>query len=301
MKLYSLLSEERIRLNLAAATLEDAIEEILAPVGRLLEPVGVDKIKATLLERERNLSTSILEGVCLPHARIDGLQDFFLAIGVSPQGIPPADDSQGLIHLIFVILTPLTKNTLMLQTLAAVARLISSAQTRGVLLNVKTPARVLKIVEESGVDVKRTLCANDIMNPVDSFATPDMPLTRAMDLLVDSMDEGLPVLDAEGALQGELASSDIIALGLPKYMDLMENPALLRNVEPFEQFFQRERYLKVADLARKDVVVFKPDTPVVQIAHAMISEKRRRAYVVRDGKLVGTICRKDIVTKVLML
>jgi len=84
-------------------------------------------------------------------------------------------------------------------------------------------------------------------------------------------------------------------------MDLVENPSVLSNVEPFEQFFKKERCLKVSDVARKETMVVDPDTPVVQIAHRMLTEKRRRAYVVRDGKLVGFISRKDIVTKVLTL
>jgi len=40
---------------------------------------------------------------------------------------------------------------------------------------------------------------------------------------------------------------------------------------------------------------------VVQIAHRMNSEGRHRAYVVKDSKLIGSIYRKDIVTRVLML
>jgi len=301
MKLYSLLTEEQIRLNLEEASLEEAIHEMLSGAEERLAEAPVDRALALLLERERNLSTSIVEGVCLPHARVDGLQQFVLLVGASPKGIPPLEGSTGLIHLIFVILTPLTKNTLMLQTLAAVARLLSNPKTRQALVNVKTPARVLKIIEESGVDVKKTLCANDIMSPVDSSARADMPLTQGMEVLMDAADEGVPVVDESGELVGELACSDIIALGLPKYMDLMENPSVLGNLEPFEQFFKKERFLKVADVARKDVMTVEPETPVVQIAHEMVSSKRRRAYVVRDEKLAGIILRKDIVTKVLML
>ncbi|MCH8859294.1 MAG: CBS domain-containing protein, partial [Proteobacteria bacterium] len=220
--------------------------------------------------------------------------------GSSAKGIPLLGGS-GNIHSIFIILTPLTKNTLMLQTLAAVARLLSSAKTRQALGNVRTPSRVIKIIEESGVDVKKTLCANDIMNPVEISVRPSTALTDAMELLLEAPDEGLPVLGQSGELLGELAGKDIIALGLPKYMDLMDNTSVLGNVEPFEQFFQKERFLKVKDVLSKDTMTVELDTPVVQIAHQMLTDKKRRAYVVREGKLEGIIYRKDIVTKVLML
>jgi PTS system nitrogen regulatory IIA component len=301
MKLYSLLTEEQIRLGLESDSLEAAIREMLLPVKKRLKPVGLDRVEGILLERERNLSTMIVEGICIPHARIEGLKDFVLAIGASPKGIPPAEGASSLVHLIFVILTPPTKNTLMLQTLAAVARLVSSPKTRQALVNVKTPAKVLKIIEESGVDVKKTLCANDIMRPVEASVERQTPLTRAMELLLNLPDEGIPVVGPAGELVGELAASDIIAVGLPRYMDLMDDPAPLGNIEPFEQFFKKERYLKVDDLAREEILAVEPETPVVQIAHLMIANEKSRAYVVRESKLVGVIYRKDIVTRVLML
>ena len=301
MKLYSLLTEDQIRLNMDSANLEEAIRELLRPQEEHLNPVGPERVLEVLLERERNLSTSIVEGISVPHARIDGLRDFILLIGASPKGIPSGNGKANNTHLIFVILTPLTKNTLMLQTLAAVARLVSSPLTRQALLNVKSPSRVLKIIEESGVDVKKTLCANDIMTIPGSTVKLDTPLTEAMELLADSPGESIPVIGDAGELLGELQTTAIIALGLPKYMDLMENPAPLGNIEPFEQFFQKERFLKAGDLLSKDPMRVEPDTPVVQIAHRMISESRQRAYVVKDNKLIGSIYRKDIVTRVLML
>jgi len=204
-------------------------------------------------------------------------------------------------HLIFIILTPLTKNTLMLQTLAAVARLLSSPETQQALINVKSPSRLIKIVEESGVDVKKTLCANDIMNPLDAVAQPNTPLSAAMELLLESPDEAIPVTKKSGELVGELITRDIIAVGLPKYMNLMEDPPVLGNVEPFEVFFKKEPTLKVSDLMQRETMIVEPDTTVIEIAHQMLTEKQRRAYVVRDKKLQGVIYRKDIVTKVLML
>lgn len=301
MKLYSVLTEDQIHLNLEAENLEQAISQMLVPQEQHLSPVGSDQVLEALLERERNFSTSIVEGICVPHARIEGLQDFVLLIGASPKGIPSTNGKSDRTFLIFVILTPLTKNTLMLQTLAAVARLVSSAKTRQALLNVKSPSKALKIIEESGVDVKKTLCANDIMTIPGPSVKLETPLTQAMELLADSAGESIPVLNDNNEMLGELNTTDIIALGLPKYMDLMENPALLGNIEPFEQFFQKERFLKVGDLINKDPMKVEPDTPVVQIAHRMNSEGRHRAYVLREGKLIGSIYRKDIVTRVLML
>lgn len=302
MKLYSLLTEDQIQLQLEADNLEDAIRQMLKPQEAHLNSVGAERVLQALMERERNFSTAITEGICVPHARVDGLKDFMLLIGSSPKGIPTGTDgSSEKMYLIFVILTPLTKNTLMLQTLAAVARLVSSASNRQALQTVKSPSRVLKIIEESGVDVKKTLCANDIMSIPGPTLKLDMPLTEAMELLADSDGESVPVVGESNEFLGELNTVDIIGLGLPKYMNLMDNSAILGNIEPFEQFFQKERFLSVGDLLNKDAMTVEPETPVVQIAHRMNAESRHRAYVVREGKLLGSIYRKDIVTRVLML
>jgi CBS domain-containing protein len=102
-----------------------------------------------------------------------------------------------------------------------------------------------------------------------------------------------------GKLVGELTSRELLSLGMPKYLDLILNPAMLDSFEPFEKFFQQENTLTVREVCRRDIITVPPNAPVVQVTHLMMTKQKRRIYVVDETGLKGIILRKNIVAKVL--
>jgi CBS-domain-containing membrane protein len=208
---------------------------------------------------------------------------------------------QGAVSLIFIILAPQTKNTMLLQTLAAIARLLTIKKNMQAILGVKAPNRLIRVIEENGVDIKKNLLAADIMSPVTQSVTMDTVLAKAVDVLVDAPDEGIPVVSDKGRLIGELTSRELLILGMPKYLDLLVNPAMLDAFEPFENFFQHENSMTVREVCRRDIVTVEPNTPVVHVTHLMMTKHKRRIYVVDEDELKGIIYRKNIVTRVLHL
>jgi mannitol/fructose-specific phosphotransferase system IIA component (Ntr-type)/predicted transcriptional regulator len=299
VKLYSLLNENHVLIEAQATSMVDAMEQILRAFGEALDGQQIPQILELLIERERTHPTVLPDQVCVPHARLEGLKQFLLGLLVPAQPIPHLAADQPPVAMMFMILTPQGKNTMMLQTLAAVARLLKSKETRQALLGVRTEGRLIRMIEESGVDVKRTLVAADIMSPIAASVDPDLSISRAVDVLVDVPDEGVPVVDGGGKLIGELTSRELLLLGMPKYMDLIVNPAMLDNFEPFEEYFRQENIMQVRELCRRDVITVTPSTPIVQVAHLMMTRQRRRIYVAEDGELKGVIYRKDIVARVL--
>lgn len=302
MKLYSLLNENHVLIGEPAASLADALSQLLKAFGDALDGNDSKAILATLLERERMHPTVLGDQVCLPHIRLERLDRFLVGLMVPEQPVAHPAPGQGAVGMIFIILAPQNKNTMMLQTIAAIARLLQSKEMKQAIRGVKTPTRLLRLIEESGVDIKKNLVAADIMSPVASHVvTVDTVLARAVDVLVDAPDEGIPVLNEKGKLVGELTSRELLILGMPKYLDLIVNPAMLDNFEPFENFFQHENNMSVRELCRRDIVTVEPTTPVVHVTHLMMTKHKRRIYVVEDNELKGVIYRKSIVTRVLHL
>jgi mannitol/fructose-specific phosphotransferase system IIA component (Ntr-type) len=282
-----------------AATMEQGLGELLKTIEPKMENVSSEQALSALLERENQGPTVVTEGVVIPHARVEGLEKFFVCIGTSREGIPAVAPHEGRFHLIFLIVSPKTRNAMMLQTLAAIAKLLSSRETHEALVNVKAPGKIIKVIEESGVDVKRTLVANDIMDKTFSSVTLDTPLRKVLELISTARDDALPVLDEKQELLGEISSKEIIRIGLPDYMGMLSNVSFLTSFEPFETFFEKEHVLKVKDLFQEGVLSVSSDTPIVEVAYQMISSGRRRVYITRDNKLEGIIYRKDIITRIL--
>ena len=151
------------------------------------------------------------------------------------------------------------------------------------------------------MDIKKNLVASDIMSPITHKVTVDTVLAKAVDVLVDAPDEGIPVLGDKGKLVGELTSAELLILGMPKYLDLIVNPAMLDSFEPFENFFQHENNMTVRELCRRDIITVEPGTSVVHVTHLMMTRHKRRIYVVEEDELKGVIFRKNIITRVLHL
>lgn len=299
MKLYSLLNENHVLIDVDARTLEEGYRMLIEAFRDSLEAERHDELVAALNEREESYPTLIDDDVCVPHMRLEWLDRFLLGLMVTKRPIPHPGAEESGIRLVFMILAPQNKNAMMLQTLAAIVRLLKSKETKQALLSVRAPGRLIRIVEESGVDVRKTLVAADVMSPVSHTVTLDTILARAVDVIVDAPDEGIPILDENERLVGELTSKELLSLGMPRYLSLLRNPAMLESFEPFENFFQHENSMRARELCRRDILTVTSTAPVVQVAHMMMTNHKRRVYVVDDSELKGVIYRKNLVTRVL--
>jgi len=301
MKLYSLLNENNILLGEPAVTMAEALGKLIRSFGEQIEGNEPEAMLAQLIERERMFPTMIGDHVCLSHMRLEQLDRFLMGLIVLEHPVPHVSPQHPPLGAIFMILAPQTKNTMMLQAMAAISRLLQSKGMKQAILSVKAPTRLIRLLEESGVDIKKNLLATDIMSPVTHSINLDAILAKAVDVLVDAPDEGIPVLNDKRQLVGELTSRELLILGMPKYLDLIVNPAMLDSFEPFENFFQHENNMSVREVCRRDIVTVEPDTPVVHVTHLMMTKHKRRVYVVEDGELKGVIYRKNIITRVLHL
>ena len=202
---------------------------------------------------------------------------------------------------IFLILTSQTKNTLMLQALASVAKLMKNKETRDALLSIKNPTRIIKVIEESGVDVKKTITASNIMTTDITSLKPDDVLLDAIEVVISAKGSAVPVLSVEKNVVGDVSSREIIKVGLPDYMGMLDNVDFLNIFEPFEHYFKEERTLKVSDIMNKEILTVLPEAPIIEVAHKLTSSETTQVYIVKDNQLLGTISRNDILTKVLQL
>lgn len=301
MKLAALFSEKNILIHMTSATYPDAISELVGSLGENLGRLAPEMIRERLLEVEAELPMSPGHGVRIPHARLAGLNRLLMAIGTSVEGIPIDPAGREMAHLIFLVLTPKTQSTVMLQTLSSIARLVSVESNRKAMISTTAPARLLRILEESGIQVKKAIVTADLMNLPMVTIRPDATLRQVAQTLSFSEEEGLPVVSEEGELLGDISTRMVIEVGLPKYMNLISDPQVLSEFEPFEAFYRKEDTLTAREVMNPGPLCVEPDTPVEILAHEMITKRSERAYVVDDKQLVGVVYRKDIVRKVLNL
>lgn len=115
--------------------------------------------------------------------------------------------------------------------------------------------------------------AKDVMKTKLVIVTEDTPIYEAVQLLVDNNVTGLPVVQDDMTLVGILSEKDVLRL--------------LYNLA--------DRSGKVGQFMATNIVTFKEDDSLIDVCDCLISNSFRRVPIVRDGKLVGIVSRKDII------
>ncbi len=301
MKLSSLLPKETIRLNLEARNIRDAVSEILEAVGQQYFEDSVDRLREAILHREDQASTAVSNGIAVPHARIPNLREFYLLVGIPAKPMDDKGPDGSPVDLVLVIAADPDKNTVMLQTLAAIGALGQMPEQLQAVKSASSPDEVWQAIDASGVTVKTKLTARDVMRESPVIARSEMALRELLDALFEHGVYEAPVCDESGALIGSVTAEEIIEGGFPDYMSRIPNLGFLKEYEPFEQFFQREAAIKVEDVMNEDPLVVDAETSMIQVVMKLKQEHQHYAYVQEEGRLLGVIDRNDVISRVLRI
>jgi CBS domain-containing protein len=105
--------------------------------------------------------------------------------------------------------------------------------------------------------------------------TPQTNVVEALAVFLDQHISGAPVVDAEGNLVGILSEVDLMQVVI-------------------QDSYYGESMGIVADYMRTQVDTVDPELDIYTLAGRFIREHRRRYPVVRNGKLLGQISRRDV-------
>lgn len=109
---------------------------------------------------------------------------------------------------------------------------------------------------------------------------------------------GTPVVDDEGTLKGMVTENDLInqnkRLHIPTILRLFDAFIPL-GTSKLEREIKRMAASTVEDIYTKEVVTVDEETPVENIATIMAEKNIHLLPVLKEGKLVGIIGKKDII------
>lgn len=148
MALIDKITENVIKVPLVSTTKADVIRELLD----LLVAAEAVKDDATaynaLLERESKGSTGLEQGIAIPHAKTDAVENIQIAIGISPGGIDfQALDGQPS-KVFFLILAAPDQSAPHVEALSEIARMTRSAAFMRALVGSLNAKEVLELIRE---------------------------------------------------------------------------------------------------------------------------------------------------------
>jgi mannitol/fructose-specific phosphotransferase system IIA component (Ntr-type) len=144
MKISEILNKDFVRLDVAARTKDEAIQQV-AQLAKGHPFMGdFPTFCRAIYERESSGSTSIGNGIAIPHARTDQVKDMLLVVGRLVEGVRFEDSDITPVRLIFLVGTPKRMVTDYLRLVGALARCLNNGELREKLLTVATPEALVQ-------------------------------------------------------------------------------------------------------------------------------------------------------------
>jgi len=146
MKLSSLLTPERIFIDIKEKDKDTLLNFLVNEISKLGGIDDIDALRKEVMDREALGNTGIGRGIGFPHAKsshVDSLQ-VLLALPAKPLDYGSLDGVP--VNIVLFIVAPVDgDNNEYLHTMARISRLLGKNNVREQILNAKTPEEVINI------------------------------------------------------------------------------------------------------------------------------------------------------------
>jgi len=147
------------------------------------------------------------------------------------------------------------------------------------------------------------LKAKDVMTRTVVTITQDMEISQAAKLLLEKGFNGLPVLDATGKLAGILCQADLVAqqkrLSLPSVFSLLDGFIPLGSMKDLDREVEKISAITAAHAMTRNPTTVTPETDLDEVASLMADKGYHTIPVVSDGKIVGIVGMRDVLSTLL--
>ncbi|MDR3259479.1 MAG: fructose-specific PTS transporter subunit EIIC, partial [Fusobacteriaceae bacterium] len=149
MKITDLLTETRVKLNVETSSKDDVIEQAV----NMMTATGVindaEVYKKAVFAREAQGTTSMGEGVAIPHAKTDTVKFPALVAMVLPKGVDYNSLDGEPTNLLFLIAAPNTKDNVHLDVLSRLSTLLIDDDFRSSLIAAESVSEFLNIIDKT--------------------------------------------------------------------------------------------------------------------------------------------------------
>jgi CBS domain-containing protein len=255
-----------------------------------------DNLLRAILDREKEAPMVYPSGIAIPHIRLDGLADTligmtFLQTPLNYDGIK--------VDWIVMIFTDKTSSKIYLNIVAALLKISQDSEIMNQLRSFNDGIEVINYLRQCKITVGQELSVADLMvkNPV--CIQSDDTLSKINSLMNEFNISLVPVVDENGNYVGEVDILNVLKVGMPDYLMMIDDITFLRSYEPLESLFEKEEIVKAGEIMQKNARVLSPTTSIVETVYYMIKENKRHFCIVDKEYLVGIITAMDIFRKVI--
>jgi PTS system nitrogen regulatory IIA component len=140
-----------IRVELNSTGRDEAIRELVGLVHAKHRLRNVDDIVSVVMEREQKMSTSLENGIAVPHGKSASIDKLMVAVGLKQKGIDFKSADGQSSKIIILILSSTAQTGPHVRCLAEIGRLLQSETNRKKILTAKDADAVFRIMTDTGI------------------------------------------------------------------------------------------------------------------------------------------------------
>lgn len=145
MKLTDLITEKTIIPEFKSKNKTDIINELIDLFKDDPRVKNLEKVRDTVLEREKIMSTGVGKNFAIPHGKTDAVEDVICAFGRSTEPIEYQSLDDQPVHIVFLIVGQDNQVSLHIKLLSRISRMMTNDDFRAKLIGAKTTQEILAI------------------------------------------------------------------------------------------------------------------------------------------------------------
>ncbi|MCC7299798.1 MAG: PTS sugar transporter subunit IIA [Verrucomicrobia bacterium] len=148
--LRSSLDPACIRVELNSNDRNEAIRELVGLIRTKHHLRNAEDLVGVVLDREQKMSTSLENGIAVPHGKSASIDRLLVAVGLKQKGIDFKSTDGQPSKIIILILAPASQSGPHVRCLAEIGRLLQSEANRKKMLAAKDAETIFKIMTDTG-------------------------------------------------------------------------------------------------------------------------------------------------------
>ncbi|MDR0764321.1 MAG: CBS domain-containing protein [Synergistaceae bacterium] len=138
------------------------------------------------------------------------------------------------------------------------------------------------------------MVVGDIMDRDLTSLAEETSLLEAISLMALHDTSGFPVVNSADRIVGFLSEKDVLRAVIPGYLGHMDESFTMPDVAKIKGMVKRAGHDLARDYMTKNCIAFAEDETISNVMIQMFKKNIRRAPVIREGMLVGTVDREEI-------
>lgn len=148
MKISSLLSPTQMACQLEATDKHDAIEKLILLISKNPHIQQLDKVRESIMERERVMSTGVGKGFAIPHGKTNGVSDIVAGFAVLKTPIDFESMDNEPVSLLFVLVAKESMVNMHIKLLSRISRLMNKDDFRQRLIHAQSEQEIYDLFQK---------------------------------------------------------------------------------------------------------------------------------------------------------